>query len=133
MEADLRREGRNEMASVYFKARRDPRVTPVGRVLRRFSLDEIPSLWSVVKGDMSIVGPRPVRVTEAPLLKDWHYQRFAVRPGLTSPWVVGAKSDVVDFDGIAALDLDYIRHWSLWADVKILAATVRYVLSGRNY
>jgi len=133
MEADLRRRGQNEMKSVYFKARNDPRVTPIGRILRRFSLDEIPSLWSVLKGDMSLVGPRPVRVSEMQYLRDWHRERFAVRPGLTSPWVVWGKGRISDFDEIAALDIAYIRSWSIWYDLKILAGTVIYVVSGRNY
>lgn len=133
MEADLRQRGQNEMKSVYFKARNDPRVTPIGRILRRFSLDEIPSLWSVLKGDMSLVGPRPVRVAEMQYLRDWHYERFAVRPGLTSPWVVWGKGRINDFDEIAALDIAYIRSWSIWRDLKILAGTAMYVVSGRNY
>lgn len=133
MEARLRQEGRNEMSSVYFKARYDPRVTSVGRVLRRFSLDELPSLWSVLKGDLSLVGPRPVRLTEVPYLKPWHYARFRVRPGLTSSWVVNGKNSVRDFDEIVASDLAYLRNWSLGRDVRILLATLAYVASGRNY
>lgn len=133
MEADLRQQGQNEMKSVYFKARNDPRVTGIGRFLRRFSLDEIPSLWSVLMGDLSLVGPRPVRLAEVPYLRDWHYERFAVRPGLTSPWIVVGKEKISDFDEIAALDIEYIRHWSVWRDITILAETAGYVLSGRNY
>jgi len=133
MEADLRDQGRNEMRSVYFKIKNDPRVTPVGRLLRRFSLDEFPSLWSVVIGDMSLVGPRPARLVEAPYLKPWHYERFVVRPGLTSSWVVEGKGNVRDFDGIAASDLEYIRSWSIWRDLRILLATVLYVASGANH
>ena len=133
MEGDLRQQGRNEMKSVYFKARNDPRVTPIGRILRRYSLDEIPSLWSVLKGDMSLVGPRPVRLAEVPYLRDWHYARFAVRPGLTSPWVLDGKGTISDFDEIAALDIEYVRNWSLLRDLKILARTAGYVASGRNY
>ncbi len=133
LEADLRRRGRNEMQSVYFKLRDDPRVTPVGRLLRKSSLDELPSLWSVVKGDLSLVGPRPVRLVEAPHLQPWHFQRFLVRPGLTSPWVVDGKGRVQDFDGIVASDVDYIRNWSLWRDVRVLLTTVSYILSGKNY
>ncbi len=133
MEADLRQQGANEMKSVYFKARNDPRITPIGRILRRYSLDEIPSLWSVLKGDMSLVGPRPVRLAEVAHLRDWHYARFAVRPGLTSPWVIDGKESMRDFDAIAALDIEYIRNWSILGDLKILARTAGYIVSGRNY
>lgn len=133
LEGTLRAQGHNEMTSVYFKMRHDPRVTPLGKILRRFSLDELPSLWSVVKGDMSLVGPRPVRLTEAQYLKDWHYSRFAVRPGLTSPWTINGKGDVKDFDAVAASDIEYIRTWSVWRDLTILYATAVYVISGSNY
>ena len=133
LEVDLRRQGRNEMQSVYFKLRNDPRVTPIGRLLRKSSLDELPSLWSVVKGDMSLVGPRPVRLIEVPHLKQWHFQRFLVRPGLTSPWVVDGKGRLQDFDEIAASDLDYISNWSIWRDLRVFIGTVAYVLSGKNY
>lgn len=133
LEGTLRAQGHNEMTSVMFKMRHDPRVTPVGKILRKFSLDELPSLWSVVKGDMSLVGPRPVLVAYGPHLKDWHYSRFAMRPGLTSPWITNGKGHVKDFDAIAASDLEYIRAWSFRRDLVILYATAAYVFSGSNY
>jgi len=133
LEKQLRASGANEMRSVYFKMKDDPRVTPIGRLLRKYSLDEIPSLWSVLVGDLSLVGPRPVRVSELEYLQPWHRQRFAVKPGLTSPWVLNGKNDVRDFDAIAASDLAYIRGWSLAGDLRLLLETVRYMLSGRNY
>jgi len=133
LEKTLRTQGVNEMTSVYFKMRNDPRVTPLGRILRKLSLDEIPSLWSVLRGDLSLVGPRPVRVTETEYLKGWHWERFAVRPGLTSPWVLNGKNAMRDFDDIVRSDLDYVRNWSLWRDLLILFNTARYVISGKNH
>ncbi len=132
MEAVLR-EGRNEMKSVYLKVRNDPRVTPMGRLLRKFSMDEIPSLWSVLKGDLSLVGPRPVRLVELQYLKGWHYERFSVRPGLTSHWVIHGKAEIREFDQIAASDIEYIHNWSIWRDIRILVGTLSYVISGSNY
>lgn len=131
-EKALRARGLNEMRSVYFKMRNDPRVTPLGHVLRKLSLDEIPSLWSVLRGDLSLVGPRPVRVTEVEYLKDWHWKRFAAKPGLTSPWVLNGKNAISDFDDVARSDLDYIRTWSLRQDLLILFKTLSYIISGQN-
>ena len=129
LERALREQGANEMSSVYFKMRHDPRVTPVGRILRKLSLDELPSLWSVLRGDLSLVGPRPVRVAEIEYLKDWHWERFAVRPGLTSPWVLNGKNAIHDFDEIVASDLDYIRNWTLRGDLLILLRTLSFMMA----
>lgn len=133
LETTLRAQGVNEMASVYFKMRSDPRVTPLGRILRKLSLDEIPSLWSVLRGELSLVGPRPVRVTEIEFLRDWHWKRFAVKPGLTSPWVLNGKNAIRDFDDVVESDLSYIRNWSLRGDLLILFKTLRYIISGKNH
>jgi lipopolysaccharide/colanic/teichoic acid biosynthesis glycosyltransferase len=133
LEKSLRTRGVNEMESVYFKMRDDPRVTPLGRILRKYSLDELPSLWSVLKGDLSLVGPRPVRVTELEYLQDWHRQRFGAKPGLTSTCILGGKNEIRDFDRIAEADLEYIRNWSLSRDLRILAQTALYLFSGKNY
>ena len=97
------------------------------------SLDELPSLWSVLRGDLSLVGPRPVRMTEIEYLKDSHCERFAVKPGLTSPWVLNGKNAIDDFDDIAASDLEYIRNWTLRGDLLILLRTLPYVISGNNH
>lgn len=133
LERSLRSRGVNEMESVYFKMRDDPRVTTLGRLLRKYSLDELPSLWSVLKGELSLVGPRPVRVAELQYLQDWHRQRFAAKPGLTSTWVLKGKNEIRDFDSIVEADLEYIRTWSLSQDLVILMKTVLYFFSGKNY
>lgn len=121
---------RNEMTGVFFKMRKDPRVTPVGRVLRRFSLDELPQLWSVLKGDMSLVGPRPTQIFEYEQLTDWQRQRNQVKPGTISLWIVSGKT--TDFDQMIRLDLEYIDRWSIWLDLKILLNAVPYVFFGKN-
>jgi len=121
---------KNEMTGVFFKMKNDPRVTPVGRVLRRFSLDELPQLWSVLKGDMSLVGPRPTQVFEYEKLKDWQKQRVRVKPGAISLWIVSGKT--TDFDRMVCLDLDYISNWSIWFDLRIMLKAIPYVLLGRN-
>lgn len=122
----------NEMSGPVFKMREDPRVTRVGRFLRRYSLDELPQLWSVVTGRMSLVGPRP------PLEKEWarftptQRLKLSVTPGITCLWQVQGRSAITDFDEWVRLDLEYIRTWSLWLDVKILLRTVGVVVSGRD-
>jgi exopolysaccharide biosynthesis polyprenyl glycosylphosphotransferase len=121
----------NEVNGPAFKLRRDPRVTRVGRLLRRLSIDELPQLWNVLRGDMSLVGPRPP-VPEEVARYDRHQQRrLSIRPGLTGMWQVSGRSDV-DFDAWVRLDLDYIDNWSPWLDLKILLKTVPAVLSGRG-
>lgn len=132
IEKQLRENNINEMKGVYFKLKKDPRVTSIGRVLRKLSIDELPQLYSVLKGDMSLVGPRPVRVVEKSGLKGWHRRRFSVKPGVTSPWVVNGKNKINDFDDIARLDLEYIDTWSLWLDMKILLKTIPVILLGKN-
>jgi len=122
----------NEMSGPVFKMRRDPRVTRVGRVLRRYSLDELPQLWSVFKGDMSLVGPRPLRQHEFEVLTAAQRARFAVTPGLTCLWQVSGRSDIRSFDEWMRLDRQYIESWSLWLDLLILARTVPVVARGRG-
>jgi lipopolysaccharide/colanic/teichoic acid biosynthesis glycosyltransferase len=121
---------KNEMTGVFFKMKNDPRVTPVGRVLRRFSLDELPQLWSVLNGDMSLVGPRPTQIFEYEQLNEWQKQRNAVKPGSVSLWIVSGKTQ--DFDKMVQLDLEYVNNWSVWLDLKILFKAIPYVLFGRN-
>jgi exopolysaccharide biosynthesis polyprenyl glycosylphosphotransferase len=113
-----------------FKVTNDPRITPIGRFLRRTSLDELPQLWNVLSGEMSLVGPRPAPPREVAGYDLWHRRRLSMKPGITGLWQVSARrSD--DFDGRAELDLNYIDRWSLWLDFKILARTVPAALAGR--
>ena len=114
-----------------FKVPGDPRVTPLGRWLRRTSLDELPQLVNVLRGEMSLVGPRPQRMAEVDLYDDWHYERLTVRPGLTGAWQVNGRSDL-EWARAVTLDLDYIRTWSMLSDLRILARTARVVVSGRG-
>lgn len=132
MEKQFREKNINEMNGVYFKLKKDPRITQVGQILRKFSIDELPQLWSVFQGNMSLVGPRPVRQIEKSELKSWHRRRFSVRPGVTSPWVVSGKNKINDFDDIARLDLSYIDNWSFWKDLWILLKTIPIILLGKN-
>lgn len=121
----------NEMGGPVFKARTDPRVTPVGRILRRFSLDELPQLWNVLRGDMSMVGPRPPIPEEVNLYERWQRRRLSMKPGLTCLWQVSGRNEV-DFDRWVELDLQYIDNWSPLLDFKIMLRTIPAVLSGRG-
>lgn len=124
-------EALNEMSGPVFKLTHDPRVTPVGRFLRRFSLDELPQLINVLRGEMSLVGPRPLPVDEVKRFNDLaHRRRLSVKPGLTCLWQISGRSEVRDFKDWVRLDLDYIDHWSLWLDLKILLRTVPVVFAG---
>jgi lipopolysaccharide/colanic/teichoic acid biosynthesis glycosyltransferase len=121
----------NDATPPQFKLRRDPRLTRVGRVLRRRSLDELPQLYNVLRGDMSLVGPRPPILQEvrADYLRQLH--RLRSRPGITGPWQVSGRS-LLDYEQMVSLDLRYEREWSFWEDVAILARTVPAVLTGRG-
>ena len=121
----------NEMSGPVFKVKDDPRITSVGRWLRRFSLDEIPQLWNVFKGDMSLVGPRPPIPEEVASYHRWHRRRLSMKPGLTCLWQVSGRNNV-DFDRWMQLDLQYIDNWSPSLDLKILLRTIPAVLSGRG-
>jgi exopolysaccharide biosynthesis polyprenyl glycosylphosphotransferase len=119
----------NQITGHAFKMDRDPRVTRVGRVLRRTSLDELPQLWNVLAGQMSLVGPRPPLPSEVAQYDVWHRRRLSMTPGMTGLWQVGARRSP-DFDDWVEQDLRYIDSWSLWLDLKIIARTVPAVLAG---
>jgi len=121
---------RNEMTGPAFKISNDPRITKMGAWLRTYSLDELPQLYSVLKGDMSLVGPRPPLVTEYTVFNDYQKQKVAVTPGMTCLWQVRGRNQISDFDEWVRLDLEYIRRWSLQLDLNILLRTVGVVLSG---
>ncbi len=114
-----------------FKLTADPRVTRVGKILRKTSIDELPQLWNVVRGDMSLVGPRPVPTYEVAKYQASHWQRLAVTPGLTGLWQVQGRGHV-SFDTMLAMDVAYIRKQSFWLDLKILCLTVGVIWSGRG-
>jgi exopolysaccharide biosynthesis polyprenyl glycosylphosphotransferase len=121
----------NEMSGPVFKVSKDPRLTIVGRVLRRLSIDELPQLWNVIRGDMSLVGPRPPLPEEVSHYQPWQRRRLSMSPGITCLWQVSGRNEV-DFDRWMALDLKYIDTWSPMLDLKILLKTVPAVLSGRG-
>ena len=111
-----------------YKGQRDPRVTRVGRFLRRTSLDELPQLFNVIRGDMSLVGPRPLMPYERAQYEPWHFERETVRPGVTGLWQVSGR-DLLSAREMMALDVRYVREWSLWVDLKILALTAPAVVT----
>jgi len=126
-------EALNEMKGPVFKLSNDPRITSVGRWLRRYSIDELPQLWNVLRAEMSLVGPRPLPVSEVKRFDDLaHRRRLSVKPGLTCLWQISGRNNVQDFKEWVRLDLEYIDNWSLWLDFKILLRTIPVVFSGEG-
>jgi exopolysaccharide biosynthesis polyprenyl glycosylphosphotransferase len=121
----------NELAGPVFKIREDPRVTALGRLLRKYSLDELPQLFNVLRGEMSLVGPRPPLPVEVAQYEPWQRGRLAVKPGLTCIWQVSGRSHI-HFEEWVRLDLQYIRQRSLWLDLKLLLLTIPAVITGRG-
>ncbi len=122
---------KNEAEGPIFKMKDDPRITSVGRILRRLSLDELPQLFNVLKGEMSLVGPRPPLEREVEKYKRWQLQRIDVTPGMTGLWQVSGRSDL-PFEKMVELDIYYIEHWTIWLDLLILLKTIPAVVSGKG-
>ena len=129
IQADL--EPLNEQSGALFKIREDPRLTKAGRFLRRFSLDELPQLANVIRGEMSLVGPRPLPMRDFERLEEWHKKRYLVLPGITGLWQVSGRSEL-DFDDLVRLDFLYLERWSVFLDLSILLKTIPAVLSRRG-
>src|SRR3954447_3803255 len=129
MQEDL--EELNEATGPLFKIRRDPRLTPIGRFLRRFSFDELPQLVNVLRGQMSLVGPRPLPQRDFEHLEEWHKKRYLVLPGVTGLWQVSGRAEL-DFDDLVRLDFLYLERWSVFLDVTILLKTIPAVLKGKG-
>jgi len=123
--------GLNEQSGPVFKVTRDPRITPVGRILRKTSIDELPQLWNVLKGDMTFVGPRPPLPNEVAEYERWQRRRLDIAGGLTCIWQISGRSQV-QFDDWVRMDLRYARGSNWWLDLKILALTVPAVVTGRG-
>ena len=123
--------GENEVTGPLFKMRRDPRVTRVGALLRRASVDELPQLWNVLRGDMSLVGPRPFVIEEADQITGWARRRLELTPGITGLWQVLGRNDI-PYDEMVKFDFLYVTGWSLWWDVEILCKTAPAVLRGKG-
>jgi lipopolysaccharide/colanic/teichoic acid biosynthesis glycosyltransferase len=123
---------KNEASGLIFKNENDPRITKLGKFLRKTSLDEFPQFWNVLKGDMSLVGTRPPTVDEVMQYKPHHKERLNVKPGITGEWQANGRSSVLDFEEIVKMDLDYQRKWSLFYDVELILKTVVAVLARKG-
>lgn len=121
----------NEMSGPMFKMKDDPRVTKVGKFIRKTSLDELPQLWNVLKGDMSLVGPRPSLPKEVKQFEKWMYKRLTVRPGLTCYWQVSGRNNI-DFEDWMKLDISYVEDRNLWIDIKLIFKTVFVLFGDKN-
>ena len=125
-------EKENEAKGLMFKMENDPRITKVGRFLRKTSLDEFPQFFNILKGDMSLVGTRPPTVDEYEKYDPHYKRRLSMKPGLTGLWQVSGRSDITDFDEVVRLDLRYIDNWSMSMDIKILLKTFGAVVSSKG-
>ena len=119
----------NEQSGPAFKIKDDPRITKVGKFIRKTSLDELPQFWNVLKGDMSLVGTRPPTVDEFEQYEGYHKRRLSMTPGLTGVWQVSGRSDITDFEEIVSMDVEYIKNWSLKRDIEIILKTILVVFN----
>ena len=126
-----RLEGQNEAEGALFKIRDDPRVTRVGALLRALFLDEVPQALNVLRGEMSLVGPRPLPLRDYHLLEPWHRKRYLVLPGITGLWQISGRSELT-FDDLVRLDFYYLENWSIWLDVTILLKTIPAVFGRKG-
>jgi lipopolysaccharide/colanic/teichoic acid biosynthesis glycosyltransferase len=115
---------KNDLDGAVFKMKNDPRITPIGQFMRKFSLDELPQFINVLKGEMGLVGTRPPTPDEVNQYQKWHHRRISIRPGLTGLWQVSGRNRISNFDEIVKLDLNYIDSWSMWLDIKIIFKTI---------
>lgn len=122
----------NEVEGLMFKMKDDPRITKVGKFLRRTSIDELPQFWNILRGDMSLVGTRPPTVDEFEHYEVQHKCRLSMTPGLTGLWQISGRSDIKNFDDVVKLDMEYIDNWNIWKDIKILLLTVKAVVTGKG-
>ena len=122
----------NEMSGFMFKMEDDPRIFPIGKFMRKFSIDELPQFFNVLKGDMSLVGTRPPTLEEFENYQIHHKARLGIKPGITGMWQVSGRSDIKDFEEVVALDIHYISQWSIGMDFKILAKTLQVVITGKG-
>lgn len=135
MDAEARKEGlmsQNEMNGLMFKLKDDPRITKVGRFIRRTSIDELPQFFNILKGDMSLVGTRPPTIDEFEQYQSYHKKRLSTTPGLTGLWQVSGRNEITNFEDVVRLDIEYIDNWSLGLDIKILAKTILVVLKRKG-
>lgn len=122
----------NKMNGLMFKMDNDPRITKVGKFIRKTSIDELPQFWNVLKGDMSLVGTRPPTMDEFVKYKSKYKRRLSIKPGITGMWQASGRSDITDFDEVLALDLEYIDNWSIGLDIKLLFKTVFVAVFGKG-
>ena len=135
MDAEERKKSlmaQNEMNGLMFKMQDDPRITKVGKFIRKTSIDELPQFFDVLRGDMSLVGTRPPTLDEYKQYESHHKRRLSMKPGITGLWQVSGRSNIEEFEEVVKLDVQYIDNWSLWGDIKILFKTVYVVFAGRG-